>query len=737
MLEVKIFDIIKAPLYQNMEISVPIEEVRLCEGCLSLQLDTCLLLQDHDKHSYESMFITLNPEACSLCSLIGRWFRRRRLAGGISVPENGRKAFKTYAGGTARREVGAGHCEIIEVRRFEVVLASSPQIKIVRFWPCSYPVPSIRHLCDTNQNLALPFPTGRLIEPFVDIRLFKRWIQQCSTQHGDACARPAWMLDDDDIPSNFRLVDIQAGCVVDSLIKPSYFALSYVWGPSKNDVCATSANIEDLKKPNSLTQKTLPRTILDVIKLVSELGGKYIWVDRLCILQDDDVDKSFQIPRMDSIYSLAELTIVAASGSGAHDGVAGLSTPRKIDQDICRVSTKLALMTIPTENEYPTCTYCRRGWTLQERALSRRTLMFTEGQAFWSCCCADWTERLCLELCNSGLNDGLWAVPRIHLGNYEQAPGEHYRDFSRQHYNILPRFYALKEFSNESDALDAISGLLRRITRVTGDEFYWGHMVSGFFDQSLSWRKTGIDLERRTAMCSLRGTGTSYSVHFPSWSWLGWKASLKFVLDLQLSAIPNIRLNPEIDFFHLDIDGRIKRLVLPVADAESSVVDRSLLLHNGASGCWKGESKVMEHKFPKDLPFRDSGRLLFWTSHAELSIKAEEKVRLGCVRLKIDSALGQTVGYIAEFTLASDHGSAWPFMKYDEATLQSFIVISRTYKTENRQGSQVLSAQPTLKVMWIQWEDAERNTASRISVGQVDEQAWIGVKRDWRLVILQ
>ena len=105
--------------------------------------------------------------------------------------------------------------------------------------------------------------------------------------------------------------------------------------------------------------------------------------------------------------------------------------------------------------------------------------------------------------------------------------------------------------------------------------------------------------------------------------------------------------------------------------------------------------------------------------------------------MRINSALGLIVGYIDELTLASDHGSAWPFIKYDEAALQPFIVISRKYKTENREGLQVLSAQPTLKVMWIKLEDADRKTASRISVGEVDEQTWITVKRDWRLVILQ
>jgi len=719
-----------------MESSTLVEDVQLCKGCLSMQLDTCLVLRDREREEYRSVLMTLSPANCALCSLIVLCLHRRQAALGISVSEKDREAFKTYASGTATRGTGIVHDGIVEVRRFEIVLASSPQIKIVRFWPCLYPVPTLSHICDSSQDLALPFPTGRLIEPFVDVRLLKIWIQQCHREHGDTCARPAWMLGDDDLPDNFRLVDVQAGCVVDSPVNPSYYALSYVWGLSENDLCATSANIDDLKKPYSFTQVSLPRTILDVMKLVSDLAGRYLWVDRLCILQDDDVDKSHQIPRMDSIYSLAELTIAAASGSGAHDGVVGLSIPRKLDQNICRISPNLALMTIPTENEFPNCTYSRRGWTLQERALSRRTLMFTEGQAFWSCSCADWTERLSLELCNSGLKANLWAVPRIHLGNYEPAPGEHHRDFSRQHYNILPRFYALKEFSNESDALDAISGLLRRISRVTGDEFYWGHILSGFFDQSLSWRKTKIDLERRMSKCPFRGASASYLVNFPSWSWLGWKTAIKFVLDLQLNAFPNARLNPEIDFFKLDINGRVKRLVPPIADTECIAVDRSTFLCDSVCSSWKGKLDVIED-FPKDMPFRDSGRLLFWTSHAELSIKAEEKVRLGCVRLKINSALGQTVGYISELTLASDHGGAWPFLNYDEEALQSFIVISRKYKTEKRQDSQVLLAQSILKVMWIEWQDEDRKTASRISVGEVDEQAWINVKPDWRLVILQ
>jgi len=365
--------------------------------------------------------------------------------------------------------------------------------------------------------------------------------------------------------------------------------------------------------------------------------------------------------------------------------------------------------------------------------------MFTEGQAYWSCCSADWSERLMLEPPSSGSGSSPWTIPRVHLGSYEPVTGQYYRDFSRQHYNNLPHIYALKDFTNASDILDAISGVLRRCSLVTGDSFYWGHILfPGFFEASLSWRKTRLQLEKRTALCPVRGRGAKYEVPFPSWSWLTWRTAIKFVLDLQLNALPNACLIPEIEFFHLDVDGRIKRLIAPVAEAECGAVDRSSLL--SVSGSWKGKVEVIEDALStdKDKQFRDSGRLLFWTSHAELSIQAEDRVRLGCVRLKIVSPTRvETLGYVSELTLASDHSAAWPFAKFDEKALQSFIVISRKYEMEKRQLGQVLVAKPILKVMWIQWKDEERRAAERISVGEVDERAWINVKRDWKCIILQ
>jgi len=54
------------------------------------------------------------------------------------------------------------------------------------------------------------------------------------------------------------------------------------------------------------------------------MGERYLWVDALCIIQDDSMDKEWQIARMGSIYSSAVFTIVAACGVDADAGLPGV-----------------------------------------------------------------------------------------------------------------------------------------------------------------------------------------------------------------------------------------------------------------------------------------------------------------------------------------------------------------------------------------------------------------------------
>ncbi|KAK1713428.1 hypothetical protein CaCOL14_009350 [Colletotrichum acutatum] len=150
------------------------------------------------------------------------------------------------------------------------------------------------------------------------------WLRTCASSHGNHCAppprpgaaRPLW------------LIDVRAYCLV--AVKDDreeensyvalyhYVALSYVWGQASS-ATATLANIAALQNPGALDGQDIPSTIREAMELTRLLGERYLWVDRLCIVQDDEDAKPAQLQGMADIYAGAFLTIVAAQGSGADE----------------------------------------------------------------------------------------------------------------------------------------------------------------------------------------------------------------------------------------------------------------------------------------------------------------------------------------------------------------------------------------------------------------------------------
>lgn len=59
----------------------------------------------------------------------------------------------------------------------------------------------------------------------------------------------------------------------------------------------------------------LPAAVQDAIVLVQKFGERYLWVDCLCIVQDDEKTRA-QVDHMGYIYSGAYLTVIAATSSG-------------------------------------------------------------------------------------------------------------------------------------------------------------------------------------------------------------------------------------------------------------------------------------------------------------------------------------------------------------------------------------------------------------------------------------
>jgi hypothetical protein len=134
-------------------------------------------------------------------------------------------------------------------------------------------------------------------------------------------------------------IDTKSRCVIEQDQRVRYAALSYTWGPEEQ-YCLKRENVEVLEKPGSLdrTDIAIRKVIIDAIEVCVKAHIPYLWVDALCIVQDDEHGKISQIRNMDSVYSNAYITIVQAAEKQTNSdqrprdqnlipGLSGVSTP--------------------------------------------------------------------------------------------------------------------------------------------------------------------------------------------------------------------------------------------------------------------------------------------------------------------------------------------------------------------------------------------------------------------------
>jgi hypothetical protein len=70
----------------------------------------------------------------------------------------------------------------------------------------------------------------------------------------------------------------------------------------------------------SISFEDLPRTIQDAVIVTENLGIQYLWIDALCIKQDDEEGRALEIDLMGHIYENAEVTIVASRAERVQEG---------------------------------------------------------------------------------------------------------------------------------------------------------------------------------------------------------------------------------------------------------------------------------------------------------------------------------------------------------------------------------------------------------------------------------
>jgi hypothetical protein len=148
----------------------------------------------------------------------------------------------------------------------------------------------------------------------------------------------------------------------------------------------------------------LPPTFQDAVKLVRALGIQYIWIDSLCIVQDDEKEWRQEASRMGDIYGSSYLTIAATAAIDSSKGIfsrrpgslrianTDVFVRKKIDHTVFKMPVLDALTEVGDgigSHKYP---LFQRGWCLQERLLSNRILHFTSDEMVWQCRSCDQCE---------------------------------------------------------------------------------------------------------------------------------------------------------------------------------------------------------------------------------------------------------------------------------------------------------------------------------------------------------
>lgn len=205
---------------------------------------------------------------------------------------------------------------------------------------------------------------GRVLNPQISIPLVKSWVAKCMEHHGQGCGQSKTSRFKE-IEPMMLAVDVEKECVAAITADDQYLALSYVWGKVMS-FSLRKENFNELQRPGGLSKifQELSRTIQDAIAITRHLGQRYIWIDSLCIVQDDVEFKSKIIHKMDLVYENAFMTVIAASGSDSNSGLSGIrKSSRTPKQRFADVSQDLRLIYARAHTNLLETIWAKRAWT--------------------------------------------------------------------------------------------------------------------------------------------------------------------------------------------------------------------------------------------------------------------------------------------------------------------------------------------------------------------------------------
>ncbi|TRX87706.1 hypothetical protein FHL15_011400 [Xylaria flabelliformis] len=343
--------------------------------------------------------------------------------------------------------------------------------------------------------------------------------------------KPTRLIDigrDDDCPP--RLVRGESLTLED--VKNGYISLSYCWG-GHNDQNTTTFNV-DMRYDDGFPLKSQPATIQDAILATRKLGFRYLWIDSICITQDDSNDLLTEIAHMDKIYEHADLLISASRAASMDHGFLQPIVPEDVEKAEIEFSVPFKYRYqgetgrvvlekwFESRSDLAPDPIHSRGWTLQEHLMSKRILSFNTTGLSWQCLCDSmfgawkksvYTDKsqvlsspsnmvcrnMVLVLDDRGRNKGRRSNPY----QYETV---------REEWDGLVNNFCLRHLTKPSDRLPAFSAIPKQFTYAFGSakDYVAGHWKC-HLPTDLLWHNSSFVKDRDDP--------------FPTWSWASCKYS--------------------------------------------------------------------------------------------------------------------------------------------------------------------------------------------------------------------
>ena len=294
----------------------------------------------------------------------------------------------------------------------------------------------------------------------------------------------------------------------------------------------------------------LPPTFQQAIILTKSLGIEYIWIDSLCITQDDDIDWANECSRMTSVYMNSFLNIGANAAGDSRGGLFQQRSWKSVNPLVVPLTHipsgwhRKPVVLWPGLDDWNLLDHAplgERGWVVQERLLAPRTVHFLKHKVMWECdeCQASETD-VTGELEDYDYSERAYlAVP--------VAPGNGRADRICQFLDTwaaIVNLYSTGKLSVATDKLVALSGVARYMFEHRQDNralrYYAGHW-SQDFELQLTWRTSPFNPGSR-----------SRTYVAPSWSWASYngKVSLPSLYNKISSAqLISIETFPQSDPF--------------------------------------------------------------------------------------------------------------------------------------------------------------------------------------------